>query len=902
MGKSVFKDLIREIKGSLGRFIAIMAITAIGAAFFAGVTASSGDMKRSSDNYYDEYNMNDLRIISSIGLTDDDLQVIAKVQGVKAVYGANSKDVLINYDDKESVAHVLSIPLNVDDNDDSYINRLRIKEGRLPQNDKECVVKYESTREAVKVGDVLKFESGTSDDINDTFKDTEYTVVGVVYSPCFVSYDLGSSDIGNGNISYCVYVGDDEFKNDYYTEAYAVVDGAKELDTYSDEYDKKVENVQNRIKNIAAGQLDNRKKDIKEEFAKAKEDKKQELLDTIRQKVTESITKQYQEYYPGYDVSSMIAPYIEPAYIKAVQEFDFDAVYSKYDEQMNETLNNSDDWEWYVLTRQSQYSYRDYESSADRMKAIATVFPLFFIIVAGLVCLTTMTRMVEEQRSLIGTYKALGYGKGTIVFKFVAYAFIASFAGSVMGCIVGLKLFPYIIYTSWNIIYQMPHITYASHTLLSVAVIISLVAVTFLAAFYSCYNELSEVPAILMRPKAPKSGRKILLEHTFIWKHLSFTRKVTMRNIFLYKKRFFMTVIGIAGCTALTTAGFGIKDSIQCVIDNQYEQILHYDNVITFKSDVESEEINNIISSIKKDEYYKEYTTDYGYTADVKALGGGDSYSTEITVVDNTDKYSDFVTFRTRKKHNQLELNDDGVIISEKLAKDLKVSVGDNITICDINDRQAAVKVAGIMEIYINNYIFMTSGYFNDTFGYTPDNNRVLGILDDDSDNVQAVIGERYLSNSAVKSLTFLKVNMSRFENMIQSLDLVTWVLIISAGMLAFVVLYNLTNVNISERIREIATIKVLGFYDNEVGEYIYRENIILTLIGGLAGLLLGRALHTYIMTTIELDGVMFGTRINLSSFLLSYGITLIFSLIINAIMYPSLKKIPMVESLKSIE
>ncbi|MBS1475341.1 MAG: ABC transporter permease, partial [Lachnospira sp.] len=229
-------------------------------------------------------------------------------------------------------------------------------------------------------------------------------------------------------------------------------------------------------------------------------------------------------------------------------------------------------------------------------------------------------------------------------------------------------------------------------------------------------------------------------------------------------------------------------------------------------------------------------------------------------------------------------------------------SVGDNITICDINDRQAAVKVTGIMEIYINNYIFMTSGYFNDTFGYTPDNNRVLGILSDDSDNVQAVIGERYLSNSAVKSLTFLKVNMSRFENMIQSLDLVTWVLIISAGMLAFVVLYNLTNVNISERIREIATIKVLGFYDNEVGEYIYRENIILTLIGGLAGLLLGRALHTYIMTTIELDGVMFGTRINLSSFLLSYGITLIFSLIINAIMYPSLKKIPMVESLKSIE
>ena len=375
-----------------------------------------------------------------------------------------------------------------------------------------------------------------------------------------------------------------------------------------------------------------------------------------------------------------------------------------------------------------------------------------------------------------------------------------------------------------------------------------------------------------------------------------------MRNIFLYKKRFFMTVIGIAGCGALITAGFGIKDSVQSIIDNQYGQIIHYDDILVFNNNADTESIKNVADNIAKDEYYKDSLMDYAYTSDVKVSGESDDYSTEITVVSNEQDYKDFVTFRSRKDKSELELTDSGVIITEKLAKDLSVKAGDTILIQDDNNKQVSVNVTGVMEMYINNYIFMTSDYFNQVFGYTPDNNRILGKLTGDDETVQAAIGDRYLTDSSVKSLTFVKANISRFENMIQSLDLVTWVLIISAGMLAFVVLYNLTNVNISERIREIATIKVLGFYDTEVGEYVYRENIILTLIGGVFGLLLGVALHSYIMTTIELDGVMFGTKINISSFLISYGITILFSLLINLIMYPSLKKIPMVESLKSVE
>lgn len=902
MRKAVFKDFIRNIKGSLGRFFAIMAIVAIGVAFFAGVTASSGDMKYSSDSYYDEYNMNDIRILSSIGFTSQDIEAVSKVYGVKAVYKTNTHDVLVDYDGRENVAHISGVPVGKASDDDSYINQLRIKEGRLPQNDKECVVKYEDTRKSMQVGDVISFKSGTEDDINDTFKDTEYTVVGIVYTPCYVSYDLGSSGIGNGHINYCIYVGDDEFKNNYYTECYAVIDGAKDMDTYSDEYKKLIDKYADDIKAISKERLDIRKQTVIDEYTRAKADKKEELLETIKKNVEDSITEQYQAYYPGMDVSAMIAPYVKTAYEKAVAQFDFDAVNAEYDKKMNETLADSDSWEWYVLTRESSYSFRDYESSANRMKAIATVFPLFFIIVAGLVCLTTMTRMVEEERGLIGTYKALGYGKATIALKYVIYAFLASLTGAVIGCAAGLRLFPYIIYESWNIIYQMPAIKYASHTILSVVAVASLILVTLIATLYSCYNELSEVPSALMRPKAPKNGKKILLEHTFIWKHLSFTKKVTMRNIFLYKKRFFMTVIGIAGCGALITAGFGIKDSVQSIIDNQYGQIIHYDNILVFNKNADSNARDNISDKISSDEYYKSSLMDYAYTAEVKIPGSADDYSTEITVVNDTSAYMDYVTFRSRRSKKTIELDDSGVIISEKLAKDLNVKAGDNVLIHDENNKQATVKVSGVMEMYINNYIFMTSEYYSQVFGYTPDNNRILGILTSDGDDIQSVIGDRYLTDNNVKSLTFVKANITRFENMIQSLDLVTWVLIISAGMLAFVVLYNLTNVNISERIREIATIKVLGFYDREVGEYVYRENIILTLIGGVFGLLLGMALHAYIMTTIELDGVMFGTKINISSFLISYGITILFSLLINIFMYPSLKKIPMVESLKSVE
>ncbi|MGN0328437.1 MAG: FtsX-like permease family protein [Lachnospira sp.] len=904
MKKSMLKDLLREIKSSFGRFIAIFAIVAIGVSFFAGVSASSGDMKYSSDKYYDDYNMNDIQLLSSIGFVDSDIDAIRNIQGVKGVYAGHARDVIMNYDDLQVVAHMLSIPDSdrSDDNED-YINRLRIKEGRLPDNDTECVIKYESMRNNVNIGDKITFSSGASEDLSESLNNTELTVVGIVYSPYYVSREYGSSDIGNGHVSYVVYVNESNFKEDIYSDVYVTVEGARELDTYSTQYTDIVDEVSDKIDSISGERLNRRAKNIEEEFEKTKAEKKQEILEAIRENVVSQITEQYESYYPGADISKIIEPFIEPAYNKAVSEYDFNSFNEEFDKKLNETLGNSQDWKWYELTRQSQYSYRDYENSADRMNAIATVFPLFFIIVAALVCLTTMTRMVEEQRGLIGTYKALGYSKLSIAMRYILYAFTASLSGGIIGCGIGLKLFPAIIYESWNIIYQMPAISYSHHEILSVISVVSLVAATLLATFYACFNILEEVPAELMRPKSPKSGKKILLERiTIIWKHISFTGKVTMRNLFLYKKRFFMTVIGIAGCTALMTAGFGIKDSVESVVDNQYKEILQYNCVMTFENDTSAEEKDEVLTLFNDDSYIGTVIKDYSDTIEAYALDEEDSYSVELAVVSDEEDYKDFVKFRTRKKHKEISFTDDGVIISEKLSKDLNVDIGDTVKVKNSDDKYTEVTISGIMEMYVNNYMFMTSDYYNTLYGEKPEYNRVLLKLTDDEDNVQNILGERYLTKDSVKSLTFVMSNAEIFENMIESLDLVTWVLIISAGLLSFVVLYNLTNVNISERIRELATIKVLGFYEPEVGMYVYRENTMLTLIGGFIGLFLGKLLHLYIMVTIEMNGVMFGDTIQISSYMLAYAITILFSLIVNAFMYLPLKRIPMVESLKSVE
>jgi len=899
----MIKDTLREIKSSLGRFFAIFAIVVVGVAFFAGVTASSGDMRYSSDAYYDDYNLFDLRIVSNVGFTEDEAKQISEVEGIHGFFPTHTADVICDIDGTQNTVRVMTVPDdNMNRNNKDYINQLRIKEGRLPEKSGECVVRFSDFYEdVVQIGDKISV-SADDKDILDTLKTAEYEVVGIVYTPYYVSYDIGQSDIGSGKVNFAMMICNSDFVEEYYTEIFATVDGAKEYDTYSDAYFDHVDLVKQKVEDIHDAVVESRVNENLEKIDDKRAEAIEEAYQTIRKNIEEEITGTYQSYYPGIDVSGMVSSMVEQAVEENIKNFDTSEIDAYFNDLKESLRDSSKEWEWYVLDRNTSYSFREYKSSADRMDKIAVVFPIFFILVAALVCLTTMTRMVDEQRELIGTYKALGYSKSFIAMKYIIYSFTASAIGGIIGCIAGLKLFPYIIYNCWNIIYYMPSIKYDNHLILSLIAIISMIAVIVLATIYACYNELSEVPSELMRPKAPRKGKKILLEHiSFIWKRMSFSSKVTARNIFRYKKRFFMTVVGVSGGCALMYAGFGIKDSISSLIVKQYNEILNYNLTITYKDD-------SVVDTVKEDARIDDYSVQYSYTAKV-----GNFENTEeenyiekeninMNVIEDVSSFEKFVLLRKRNTNTIYHLDNQGICITEKLAKDLGVKRGDTVYVTDEEDQRVAMKVSNIVEMYTFNSIFVTKEYFTERTGKDTLNNCVIALVKDTDDALEREIGSDYLSMEDVGSVTFSTANITKFENMIQTMNLVTYVLIISAAILSFIVLYNLTNVNISERVREIATIKVLGFYDFEVASYVYRENIVISVIGAIVGLFLGMVLHNYIMVTVELDNVMFGNAVKPMSFVYSVLLTIAFSLIVNLAMYGKLKRVKMVESLKSVE
>ena len=555
----------------------------------------------------------------------------------------------------------------------------------------------------------------------------------------------------------------------------------------------------------------------------------------------------------------------------------------------------------YILDRHQHYSYMDYGAAADRMGAIAKVFPLFFFLVAALVCLTTMTRMVDEQRGEIGTLKALGYTKTDIMMKYVLYASFASICGGIFGAIVGMIVFPTVIYNAWGIMYNMPSVQLFPQVPLAATAILLCSCITVIAAIMACYKELVEVPSQLMRPKAPKIGKKILLEKIpFIWERFNFIHKVTARNIFRYKKRFLMTVIGISGCTALLVAGYGIQDSIGDIAVKQYQEIYQFDMSVAFDGNEKLSEKEALLDKVKTDNNVVEamsMAVYHGLYAD-----SGEDKGIDIYVPSDLTNFDDYIHLRHRKQDEALPLNDDGAIITEKIAKMKNLSVGDTIAIDNGDGIKRDIKISDICEHYVGHAIYMTPAYYKEVYHRSPSDTMIFAKLDNTSEKAENTLGNNLMKLDQVDSVTFYSGIAASFEDTIDSLSFIVVVLIISAGLLAFVVLYNLTNVNISERLREIATIKVLGFYDKEVSQYVYRENIILTLIGAFVGIFVGIGLHALIMSLAELETVMFGRNIYIKSYVYAILITMLFAICVNLVMYRKLKKIPMVESLKSVE
>lgn len=571
-------------------------------------------------------------------------------------------------------------------------------------------------------------------------------------------------------------------------------------------------------------------------------------------------------------------------------------------EDAKKEIEELEEPEWLITDRNDLPEYSDYGDNADRIRNIGQVFPVIFFLVAALISLTTMTRMVEDQRTQIGTLKALGYSKFAIMSKYINYALLATVGGSICGVLIGEKVLPYIIISAYGIMYHNMASNLQIHYEFTYAVTASVAAVvcTLGATLFSCYRELSETPASLMRPPAPKEGKRVLMERiTFFWKHLSFSWKSTLRNLFRYKKRLFMTIFGIAGSMALMLVGFGIQDSIMDIALRQYSKLQHYDGTIISDEDAGKKEREELEKFLQEDERISRYT-DVQFTK-METPAGKSNLSVYVYVPENLENFKEDVTLQNRRTKEQYELSDAGAAISEKTAKLAGLSVGDMITLIQDN-KPYQVKVDLITENYMGHYIYMTPKVYEEAFHKKPDFENIIFTVKDEAKENMEQVGNEILEFPAALSISYTSSLADQLDRMLSTLGTVIVVLIVSAGMLAFVVLYNLNNINITERQRELATLKVLGFYDQEVSQYVFRENVLLTIIGVIAGAAFGILLHRYVITTVEVDAVMFGRNIKPLSFLYSALFTCGFSVFVNMVMHFKLKKIDMVESLKSVE
>ena len=556
--------------------------------------------------------------------------------------------------------------------------------------------------------------------------------------------------------------------------------------------------------------------------------------------------------------------------------------------------------EWFLLTRSENVSYASFEMNIEKVDAVAKVFPVFFFLVAALVALTTMTRMVEEDRLQIGTLKALGYGKGSIMAKYLLYALAASVLGSAFGLAVGLTLLPTVIWNAYTMMYELPKLYCLFNARFALFSSLTAIACVLAATLNACWATLQEVPAQLMLPRAPKAGKRIFLEYIpFIWRRMKFTHKVAARNLLRYKKRFFMTVTGIAGCTALLLTGFGLHDSISDIVYKQFGDIFLYDVSITVK-DAAKAESGALADVLADGDAVKDALL--VHQEKITSHFNGEAFSTYLMVPENSAGFPDFVDLHTRKGGTPVPFSETGVVITEKMAERGGFNIGSQITLENADGDTGTFTVDGIAENYVENYVYLSAETYEHGFGAAPVFNTVLAISADPSGEGRDALSARLLGTDGVSSVSFTSDLKTSFSGMLQKIDIIVVVLIVAAGLLAYVVLYNLTNINIAERVKEIATIKVLGFYDKEVYAYVYRENIVLSLIGTLTGLVLGIFLHMFVIYTVEVDATMFGRSIKFWSYAASAGLTILFSLLVNLAMRRKLRNISMVESMKAPE
>lgn len=1065
--KSMMKrNTFREIKKSFGRYFAILAIVALGVAFFSGLKITQSVMVHSADVYLKDLQFYDYRLVSTLGFTEENVEALAEKEDVRAAEGAISAEILYkDAGENERVIKMHSIT--------EKVNKLKLVAGEMPQSADECVVDSALFSEDAIGSKLVLSENNTTDDL-DKFAYKEYTITGLVQSPCYIQFERGNTSIGNGRISGFAYILKDGFAVDYDTEIYIKFD--EDYDIYSDEYDSYMDAKEadweaytkeqadiryEKIVKDAQDELDEKKEELEEKRAEAEvelESAKQQLTDgeteisdgknqiasaktelsakaselqsgkdalsskaaelesasqqisgqesalaakkaeyeqglnaylAAKQQVTdqrnslEAAKAQLTENTPGYEemLAQIEAGLTEVAGAEAelnaknaeleaaagqlssaesqlaaakqqiedgknalaaaeaelmdgenqlaaakeqIEEkedqleaaeteladglLQYQENQSEFDEQMQDAddqiadaqskIDEIEKPETYVLDRNTNVGYVCLKNDSGVVKGIANVFPVFFFLVAALICMTTMNRMVEEQRTQIGVLKALGFSEGKIMGKYLFYSGSAAISGTLIGYVLGIHFFPLVIITAYGIVYKMGGIYYVSDLPLVLVSLTVAVLCSVGTTWLSCHKELKEVAADLMRPKAPKAGKRVFLEHVpFIWKRLKFLQKVSVRNIVRYKKRFFMMVIGISGCTALLVMGFGVRDSVVAVADQQYEEIQLYDIGVTLKAGKMPGEadLKSLDSALEKENaagmYAMEKTIDLVTDKGTKSI--------HMVAVENPDEVGDFISLHTKKQEPIAYPKEGEAVLSKKVAETYAVKKGDTILLRDSDNNEMHLKVTGICENHIYNYVYIAPESYEKQIGDVVFKNVYVRLPDaSDIHEVSAVL----MKADGVTAVTVNSDMLSRISQMMSCMNYIVIIIIICAGALAFIVLYNLNNINITERVREIATIKVLGFYPKETASYVFRENMVLTAIGCGLGLILGKWFHRFVMGEIQIDMVSFNVQINAVSYLFSVLLTMGFAWIVNCMMTGKLERINMAESLKSID
>ena len=1352
--KAFHKDVLRAVTHSWSRFLALFVIVALGAGFYSGLRTTALNMRATADAYYDDTRFFDVRLVSTFGFTDDDVEAIRATEGVESVMAGYSADWLVRMGEKDVVTRLHSLPSDLSEDNEEYLNRPTLKEGRMPENPGECVVSVGGADDAtgLAIGDTVTVED-TDGSLGDTLARSEFTVVGFVESSYYLSMSLGTSTVGSGTLGRYLYVLEDDFSQEYYTDLYLSVEGSSELDTFSGAYEELVQPVLDSLEDLAGVRAEIRYGEIRdeaeetladaeqtyeEEKAKAEkelddayqelldgeqelEDAEQELLDGEqeledakreledarteladgRQELVDGqaeyedgvrqleegkadyedgvrqleeakdewsdgwseyltglneyehnaslVEQQKEEAYEqfadarkqiqdgqkeleearkllaeqkgsyesakkflsgveqviavkeaqggggeegdggeeggdggdqairddadaqeflassgeassasggtvtalgsmtiasdaeaaqflqylsglGTDVQAISAAlgqldgaglscfhgYLEgaiagtsdetqkqqltallamveqaqgsggdpdpgdsltedeiPAFLEKLAGMseseaaqvllglDLDSLYllrdylesavrqyedgksqisqanwqlteakREYEEQKKEVddafaeadaqladakaqLDDAkqqlddgwqeildgeqeladakaeieeneqklldakteieegwqelldgeaeiadgeqqiaeneqklidgradleegrqelddgwqeyedgrqeaeqelaDGWqeimdgrdelaslerpEWYVLGRGTNVGYASFEGDCDRMESLSTVFPTMFFLVAALVALTTMTRMVDEERGVIGAYKALGYGRLRIASKYLIYAAVPSVLGSLFGIVLGNQTLPRICWSAYLMMYRGPDLLVVHQPVFNTIGCVASAACTLGATAFACRSELRETPASLLQPKAPKAGKRIFLEYIRpLWKRLRFTQKVTCRNLFLYKRRLFMTIVGIAGATGLLLTGFGIKDSVSGIVEKQYSEIYLYDTIVSLKDNEVSDGAREILDG----DSFDGWMTVMKKSTDLMA--GDASYSGYVLVPENAEDLGTYINLRDRKTGESVEFTEGSVLVTEKLAGLLGVDVGGTITIENESGRRVDFTVTGIVENYVYHYLYISPELYESEMNEPFEPSEIDAVCVETDGEAREAIAAQLQEQEGVATAGFTEDTRASFDDLVESLNSIILVIIFCAGALAFVVLYNLTNINVTERQRELATIKVLGFRDGEVAGYIYRETSLLTIFGCAVGLAFGVLMHSFVIQTVEVDMVMFGRTVEPLSFVYSALLTLLFAVIVDLVMYPKLKKIDMVESLKSVD